>query len=185
MLPHEIRTRNPSKQATSGPRLRPRGHWDHQQNTVTDILSSINNQTSIQCYPHFTCCSLCNISSYTPLSLGSWSEAICCKFLVTFFQLFVLAFQTIDLTEFCMLFLEYVWNAWANFRTSPPHHRTEKTVHIDMSANTGFDLSILDIYLWGHSITVVCSAPIENWRTDTSATHFNAFQTIRNRLGTL
>ena len=28
MLPGEIRTRNPSKQAATDPRFRPRGHWD-------------------------------------------------------------------------------------------------------------------------------------------------------------
>jgi hypothetical protein len=33
----EIRTRNPSKRATADPRLRPRGHQDRQQYTVTDI----------------------------------------------------------------------------------------------------------------------------------------------------
>ena len=47
-------------------------------------------------------------------------------------------------------------------RSSPPHHTIEKTVHIDMSADTRVDHHSLDFYLCGHPITVVYSAPIEN-----------------------
>jgi len=79
------------------------------------------------------------------------SEAICCKFPVTFFQLLVHAFQTMDLTEFCMLFLVCL--------------KCLGKLHIDMSANTRFDHHTLIFHVWGHSIPVVYSAPIENGQT--------------------
>ena len=145
----EIRTHNPSKRPTSDPRLIPRSHRDRQQYTVTDILSNINNQTYILCDPHFTCWSLCNISSHTPLSLGSLVQTQFVAIFQSHSSSYLRAFHTIYPFEICMLFFCVCLKFLGKVQDGVPQtKRMENSSYwcIDMSGNTLVELNILDFY---------------------------------------